>query len=229
MRDVTIIVPVKDEEAGLSYLVNDFRESSIDDEYIIKFIFVIDIRTSDSSKKIASELSEVIIDQSETTGKGSAIKQAVEKWRDTPTELIVFLDADGSYSFKSVRKILKSLGSGYDVVSGSRFLTNAYRPEGMSLLHAFGNRFLSRVSSFRNRRKISDLCTGLWGFREEALKKINLNSKGFDLEAELSGLIRKENLSHEEIKVDWSQRKGGTSKLRSFTDGFIILMRILRT
>ena len=229
MRVATIIVPVKDEEAGLSYLLNDFRESSIGEEYIIKFIFVIDIRTSDSSKKIASEFSEMIIDQSETIGKGSAIKQAVEKWRDTPTELVIFLDADGSYSFKSVQKILMSLDSGSDVVSGSRFLSNAYRPEGMSRLHAFGNRFLSKVSSVRNMRKISDLCTGLWGFREEALKRIKLNSKGFDLEAEIAGLVRKENLSHKEISVDWSQRKGGISKLRSFTDGFIILMRILRT
>ena len=33
----------------------------------------------------------------------------------------------------------------------------------------------------------------------------------------------------EEVEVEWSQRKGGVSKLRSLTDGFIIFLRILRT
>ena len=45
----------------------------------------------------------------------------------------------------------------------------------------------------------------------------------------MAGLVRRKGLNHIEVKVDWSQRKGGTSKLRSLTDGFIILLRIIRT
>jgi dolichol-phosphate mannosyltransferase len=85
------------------------------------------------------------------------------------------------------------------------------------------------ISSIRNRRRISDLCTGLWGFRSHSLLKMKLKSKGFDLEAEIAGMIRKKGLKHLEIEVNWSQRKGGTSKLRSLTDGFIIFLRIIRT
>ena len=57
---------------------------------------------------------------------------------------------------------------------------------------------------------------------------MEIKSKGFDLEAELAGLAREKD-SIVEVQVDWSQRKGGTSKLRSLTDGFIILLRIIRT
>ena len=69
---VTIIVPVKDEEEGLSYLLDDFEKSDLKNNFDIQFIFVIDVRTSDSSKTVASIMSEKIIDQIETTGKGAA-------------------------------------------------------------------------------------------------------------------------------------------------------------
>ena len=229
MGEVTIIIPVKDEEVGLEFLLDDYRSSSLKDLHDVTFIFVIDKRTSDSSKKIASEFSENVIDQEETTGKGSAVRQAIDVWRKNPTQMIVFLDADGSYSFDSVSKILESLQEGADLVSGSRFLSGQGRPEGMSRLHNFGNRVLSTISSIRNRRRISDLCTGLWGFNSQSLMKMDVKSRGFDLEAELAGIARRQGLDHIEVQVDWSQRKGGTSKLRSLTDGFIIFLRIIRT
>ena len=229
MGEVTIIIPVKDEEVGLEFLLDDYRSSSLKDLHDVTFIFVIDKRTSDSSKKIASEFSENVIDQEETTGKGSAVRQAIDEWRKNPTQMIVFLDADGSYSFDSVSKILESIEEGADLVSGSRFLSGQGRPEGMSRLHNFGNRVLSAISSVRNRRRISDLCTGLWGFNSQSLMKMDVKSRGFDLEAELAGIARRQGLDHIEVQVDWSQRKGGTSKLRSLTDGFIIFLRIIRT
>ena len=229
MEPVTIIVPVKDEEVGLNFLLDDYSRSNLKNLYDVRFIFVIDIRTSDSSRKVASRFSEIIINQEDTTGKGSAMTQAIEKWKSVPTPKIVFLDADGSYSFESVIRILDALDRDVDVVSGSRFLSGKDRPKGMSKLHNFGNRFLSMVASIRNGRKISDLCTGLWGFKSDALLKMKIQSKGFDIEAEMAGIARKEGLRHVEVDVEWSQRKGGTSKLRSLTDGAIILLRIIRT
>ena len=229
MEPVTVIVPVKDEEVGLKFLLEDYGQSTLKNLYDIRFMFVIDVRTSDSSKQIASQFSDNIIDQEETTGKGSAMTQAIDKWKLNPTPKVVFLDADGSYSFESVVRILETLESGADMVSGSRFLSMEGRPRGMSRLHNFGNRALSKISSIRNSRRISDLCTGLWGFNAEALTAMEIKSKGFDIEAEMVGLARRKGLDHVEVQVDWSQRKGGTSKLRSLTDGFIILLRIIRT
>ena len=101
MGEVTIIIPVKDEEVGLDFLLNDYKSSSLKDIHDVNFIFVIDKRTSDSSKKIASEFSDNVIDQEETIGKGAAVRQAIEEWKKNPTQMIVFLDADGSYSFAS--------------------------------------------------------------------------------------------------------------------------------
>lgn len=229
MKSVCIIIPVKDEEKGLQFLYDDFTNSNIKNLFDISFIFVIDERTSDSSKEVASLFSTKIIDQKETQGKGSAVREAVDMWKNNQTDFIIFLDADGSYSFNDVFTILKSLSEVNEVVSGSRFLNINSHPMGMSKLHIFGNKVLSRVSSIKNKNNITDLCTGLWGFNRFALNKLSLNAKGFDLEAELAGKSRKEGLNHIEVQVNWSARKGGFSKIRSFRDGFIILLRILRT
>ena len=229
METITIIVPVKDEEDGLQYLLDNYEKSDLEQRYDIRFIFVIDHRTSDSSREYASKFSDNIIDQKDTTGKGAAVSQAVSFWKKDPSEMAIFLDADGSYSFDSVSSVILELKTGSDIVSGSRFLGGEGRPIGMSRLHYVGNKFLSLISSIRNRRKISDLCTGLWGFKENALMKLNFKSSGFDLEAEISGLSRRHTLTHREVQVEWSQRKGGISKLRSISDGLIIFFRIIRT
>jgi dolichol-phosphate hexosyltransferase len=229
MESLSIIIPVKDEEDGLNYLLDDYRKSVLYGDVNISFIFVIDGRTSDQSRNIAYEFSDVIIDQKSTHGKGSAVREAVKLWKDSQSKYVIFMDADGSYSFSDVSKILFGLKEGNDVVSGSRFLSKKGKPKGMGYLHNFGNIILSYISSIKNRRRITDLCTGLWGFTADALIKLNLNAKGFDLEAEIAGKIRKNDLVHNEVAVNWSARKGGNSKLKSFKDGSIILFRILRT
>jgi glycosyltransferase involved in cell wall biosynthesis len=227
---VCIIIPVKDEEIGLKFLLENYGKSTLKDEMDVSFIFIIDHRTSDASKEIATKFSANILDQNLTTGKGSAVRQAIKYWKEhIKSSYIIFMDADGSYSFEGVRDILLKLKIGADVVSGSRFLGNQKSPSGMKRLHIFGNKILSKISSIRNGRQISDLCTGLWGFKKESLIKLDLNSNGFDLEAEMMGKCRIKKLNHEEVAIDWSSRKGGTSKLKSFQDGFVILLRILRT
>jgi len=229
MESTTIIIPVKDEEEGLQYLVKDYNNSVFSEDKNISFIFVIDGRTSDLSKQVASKISDKIINQNDSHGKGAAVRQALENWKINPTDFVIFMDADGSYSFSDVEHIIYSLKKGSDVVSGSRFVNKSGMPDGMGYLHNFGNRALSKISSIKNRRKITDLCTGLWGFKSESIYKLNLNSNGFDLEAEIAGKSRIAKLLHNEVEVNWSTRKGGLSKLKSFRDGFIILLRILRT
>ena len=141
MEPVTVIIPVKDEEDGLSYLLEDYHNSSFNGNSDVEFIFVIDNRTSDESESVAREFSELIIDQNETQGKGAAMKQAVEAWKSNRTPLVVFLDADGSYSFDSVKEVIDALVGGADVVSGSRFMVSKRRPEGIYVASVLNNLF----------------------------------------------------------------------------------------
>jgi glycosyltransferase involved in cell wall biosynthesis len=228
MKEVSIVIPVKNEEDGLRFLFEDLSNSNLQDKYRTKLIFVIDSSSIDGSIGIAKMFGGIILLQEDNTGKGFAIQLAIERESMKGSDYIVFLDADGSYSFECVGRTISALEEGADIVSGSRFLDKKGKPKGMSGLHFFGNKALSMTSSLRNRRKITDVCTGLWGFTSAALNSIDIRSKGFDLEAELAGVPRKTGLKHIEIPVKWTQRKGGVSKLRSLKDGLMILIRIIK-
>ena len=88
MHQVTIVVPVKDEEDGLQYLIQDLDESGIREEYEILFLFVIDERTSDNSREFAARLSEKIVDQQGSHGKGMRLGKQSIIWRDWSSTLL---------------------------------------------------------------------------------------------------------------------------------------------
>ena len=66
MEPTTVIIPVKDEEDGLRFLLEDYKASPFEGNSFLEFIFVIDGRTSDNSKAIATEFSQHVIDQTAT-------------------------------------------------------------------------------------------------------------------------------------------------------------------
>ena len=94
MRKVAIVIPVKDEEDGLRYLIKNLEVSGIRKEYEISFIFVIDERTSDDSREFAARISEQIIDQRGSHGKGDAIKKAITALKDSKLDLYLMIKDD---------------------------------------------------------------------------------------------------------------------------------------
>ena len=82
------MVPVKDEEDGLQYLIQDLDGSGIREEYDISFIFVIDERTSDNSREFAARMSEQIVDQRVHTGRGMRLGKQSIIWRDWSSTLL---------------------------------------------------------------------------------------------------------------------------------------------
>ena len=92
----------------------------------------------------------------------------------------------------------------------------------MEYPHHFGNHALSLISSLRNRKKIYDLCTGLWGLRRMHSNNF-ANLRWFRFGGRDHGRIRINGLSHIQIPIKWRPRIGGEAKIRSFVDGFKIL------
>ena len=98
MRKVAIVIPVKDEEDGLQYLIKNLEVSGIRKEYEISFLFVIDERTSDDSREFAARISEQIIDQRGSHGKGDAIKKAITSLKNSKLDFLKFQNT-GHYFF----------------------------------------------------------------------------------------------------------------------------------
>jgi dolichol-phosphate mannosyltransferase len=96
----------------------------------------------------------------------------------------------------------------------------------MTRMNHFGNIILSDLASLLYQQPCTDLCTGMWGFNSQALRRLELNSKHFELEAELFAESTKKGLRMEEIPVDYRPRVGET-KLVPLSAGWAILNKLL--
>lgn len=97
----------------------------------------------------------------------------------------------------------------------------------MSALHKFGNVVLSSLASLLYGRRCRDLCTGMWGFRSEALHALPLQSHRFELEAEMFALASRLDLRIREVPIDYLPRRG-SSKL-TMSDALRIMWWLVRS
>ena len=132
-------------------------------------------------------------------------------------KFIVMIDADLEYDPEDLPALVEELGE-CDAVFGSRFLLRAGPPAGMAWWRAAGNRVLNALFNWLYGQKLTDLYTGIRGYRRASL----------DLEARLrsdwamvpqmtialllrGGVLR-------EVPVSYQVRATGASKMRHLNE-----------
>ncbi|MGQ0535377.1 MAG: glycosyltransferase family 2 protein [Methanobacteriota archaeon] len=215
---VTIVLPAKDEEAAIGKTIRALPIRTLSAMGLSTELVVLDGRSRDATAAIAREAgAHVIVDRE--PGKTSAMRNARDAFRG---DYVVMLDADGSYATDAIPRALGPLLRGEaDVVMGDRVPL----PGAMTPSHKFGNAVLSLTATVLYVRPCPDVCTGLWAFRREALRKIPLHGHGFGLEAELFSLATRLSLRIAHVPVDYLPREG-TPKLAGH-DGFRIAGRLV--
>lgn len=138
---------------------------------------------------------------------------------------LIMLDADGTYPPEHIVEVVRSLEAGAEVVMGSRFIGSIDKGA-MTPLNHIGNILLSDMATVLYQTPVTDLCTGMWGFDADALKKMDLNSIHFELEAEMFAESAKKGLRIEEVPVHYRVREG-ESKLVPLKAGMMIFGKLL--
>src|SRR5213078_847909 len=107
---------------------------------------------------------------------------------------------------------------------GSRF--RGRMAEGaMTPLNAIGNRILSALARLLFGVSVTDVCTGMWGFKADALRRIPLEASGFDLEADLFGSACLSQARITELPIDYDARIG-PAKMLPLRSGLQIALRL---
>lgn len=218
-RLVTIVIPAKDEAAAIARTIAALPLETLRLEGFETEVVVLDGNSRDGTARIAASLGARVLTDAEP-GKGNAVRLARRHLRG---EFIVMLDADGTYAPDAIPRVLGPLAFGAaDIVMGARVA----QPGAMSASHRVGNLLLSMAAATLYGRRCPDLCTGLWGFRAEALRSLPLRSRRFGLEAEIFALAARMRLRVSHVTVDYLPRIG-TSSLRAVRDGWRILRRLV--
>src|SRR5207244_5154474 len=140
-------------------------------------------------------------------------------------KIYVMLDADGTYPHETIAEFCEALESGCDVVAGSR-LRGRVEDGALTSLNRLGNQVLSGFARFLFRFPISDVCTGMWAFREDALQRFRLDAESFDLEAHLFASACETGAHLTTLPVDYACRIG-QDKLVPIRTAIIIAWRLI--
>jgi len=213
---VTVIIPTRNEKEGIKYVLSNMPKE------IATEIIVVD-SSSDETPKIAKEFGATVI-REDRRGYGRALQTGIE---NANGEIIVYIDADGTYDPKEIPKLVKPVLDGkFDVAIGSRLKGNMH-PNSMPTLNRFGNLILSFVLRILFQQKISDSQCGLRAIRKKFLENLACNEHGMPYVTEQLIKLAKKGAIIGEIPISYRPRIGQT-KLVPWKDGFRILRTMLK-
>lgn len=226
---LSIVIPVYNEEKTISKLIDRVIAAEIPG--VKKEIIVVDDGSSDKTANNIPKNKVKFIQHEKNQGKGAAVKTGID---NATGDYILIQDADLEYNPDEIKFLVQPVLDGKaKVVYGTRLkrMPNLKKEEKSIrfILHYFGNRFLSLVTSVLYGSWITDMETCYKLFPAKFGKKIKLKAKRFDLEPELTAKILKAGYKILEVPIttvprDYSEGK----KLRTFHDGTIALYTLVK-
>ena len=82
-----------------------------------------------------------------------------------------------------------------------------YRAEAMTKLKVLANSLFSLLAWTPFGTRISDVCTGFWGYRGDAIWRLELAARGFEIEVDMFAECARNGLRIAEILITYRARE----------------------
>jgi glycosyltransferase involved in cell wall biosynthesis len=214
--EVSIVMPCLNEAETLATCIRK-AQSAIERDDLKAEIIVADNGSTDGSQLIARELGAQVVDVPRK-GYGSALLGGIAAARG---EYIVMGDADDSYDFSSIGRLIEKLREGYDLVMGNRF-AGGIRAGAMVWSHRWvGNPALTRLSRLFFHTPVGDMHCGLRAFRKDAIDRLRLRATGMEFASEMVIKASLRRMRITEVPVTLSpDGRSRPPHLRTWRDGW---------
>jgi glycosyltransferase involved in cell wall biosynthesis len=177
-----------------------------------------------TEQSLASRPKIRLIRQPRNMGKTAAIAKAID---ESTGDILIIQDADLEYDPIEIPGVIEPiLIDVADVVYGSRFLVKK-ASRVLYFYHYLANKFLTLLSNLLTNRNMSDIETCYKAFRREVIHPLNLTSRGFGMEVEITAMICKTNARTYEVPISYYGRTYEEGKKIGITDGIAAIWYIL--
>lgn len=231
---LSIIVPAYNEENTIEEILSRVLKVKIDGIEKIEIIVVDDgskDKTSDIVKKIAAQVKNItLIQHKKNKGKGAAVVTGIKASKG---DILLIQDADLEYNPVDIPKLVAPiLKKRARVVYGTRLRMQPKlfgKNKTPLLLHFFGNKFLSLVTSILYGAHVTDMETGYKVMDRNVLAGVILRSHSFDFEPEVTAKILKRRIKILELDIQTNPRGYAEGKkIRPVKDGSIALWTLIK-
>lgn len=215
MVKLSVILPIYNEERELAVCLERVLAS------IATEIIAVDDCSTDASPQILQRFHDPrlkIVHHEVNCGKGGGIQTTL---RHVTGDVVVIQDADTEYDPRDYAQLLKPIEQGRaDVVYGARDLST------QPVIGHLGNKFLTTVTNLVTGTRLSDMETCYKVVPTELMRELNLRSRGFEIEPEITAKLGKRHVQIAEVPVSYTPRPD--KKLRRFRDGFRSLFALIK-
>ncbi|MSR75539.1 MAG: glycosyltransferase family 2 protein [Planctomycetes bacterium] len=216
---LTVLLPAFNEEAALGPVVTEVRRvmAAIGSNYEI---LVVDDASTDGTAAQARALGARLVSRAQQGGSGASRKTGVLAARG---EIILMMDADGTYDAEDFPKLLEHFPA-WDQVNGARVSEEGT----LKALRVPAKWMIRQVACLLAGRRIPDLNTGMKAFkREPMLRYLWVVPDGFSCVTSMTLAFLTNGHPVRWVRVNYRPRIG-RSKFRPLRDGTRYLITVVR-
>lgn len=215
LQDISIIIPAKNEEAGLNSLLPRLKQLFPQAE-----IIVVNDCSSDNTAEVCRSHGVRVVTHPYSIGNGAAIKTGA---RAATGNILAFMDADGQHDPDILPRLLSKLDEGYDMVVGARDGGSQ-----ASLGRWTANAIYNRLASWMVGQRISDLTSGFRAVKAKQFRKfLYLLPNGFSYPTTITMSFFRAGYAVNYVPIKAGKRLG-KSHVRHIRDGVRFLLIIFK-
>ncbi len=146
-------------------------------------VWVSDDGSTDGSPELAREMGATVLVSDKRTGKGGALRRGIEGMlQDAPDlDWVIFMDGDGQHLPEEIPRFLAAMTEERELIVGSRMEEAEDIPAYRRITNQIGSLILAWISG----AYIPDTQCGYRAVRVNLLRRLSLESFGFEIETEM--------------------------------------------
>ena len=222
---LSVVIPVFNEKESVGAVI---RRVLTEVPIELEIVVVNDGSTDGTAEvldQVAKEDARIRVVHQRNAGKTAALKQAFQFTRG---DIVIIQDADLEYDPAEIIHVIEPILSGRaHVVYGSRFLVRR-AARVLFYYHYLANHFITFISNMLTNLNMTDVETGYKAFRGDLIRNMEIQSRGFGFEIEVTAKVARLRVPVYEVPISYYGRTYSEGKKIGLWDGIHAIWYVFR-
>ena len=217
----SIIIPTLNEESAISETISRIPEPLRACCQILVIDGLSTDATIDEAKRVGADV--LLVDQ---PGKGFAMREGAN---NAKSDVLLFIDGDGTYPSESIPQFLQSVRKGTMVLGNAIPYLRSRDTMIQKLRHLYPSFMLTRLIFSRSGIHLQDPLNGMRAITKQDFQHLNLTATGFEIETEMNIKALDHGMNILELPIRITPRDGnGKSKFLFNFRSHLKILQLLR-